>query len=109
MNTRISNRIVSLLLCLVMLVGMVPTTVMAEHTPIAPAVDSTTTEYSVPSGSTLTLETYEYGFDSNYGLGKDYLFVIKNGTVKAINLDFVIRIREFPKNKKGKKKSVVLD
>jgi len=77
MNTRISNRIVSFLLCLVMLVGMVPTTVMAEHTPIAPAVDSTTTEYSVPSGSTLTLETYEHGFDSNYGLGKDYLFVIK--------------------------------
>jgi len=60
-----------------MLVGMVPTMVMAEHTPIAPAADSTTTEYSVPSGSTLTLETYEYGFDSNYGLGKDYLFVIK--------------------------------
>ena len=28
---------------------------------------------------------------------------------QAINLDFVIRIREFPKNKKGKKKSVVLD
>jgi len=35
--------------------------------------------------------------------------VEKNGTVEAINLDFVIRIREFPKNKKGKKKSVVLD
>ena len=77
MNTRISNRIVSLLLCLVMLVGIMPATVMAEHTPIAPAVDSATTEYSVPSGSTLTIETYEYGFDSNYGLGKDYLFVIK--------------------------------
>ena len=77
MNTRISNRILSLLLCVVMLVGMVPTTVMAEHTPIAPAVDSTTTEYSVPSGSTLTIENYAYGFDSNYGLGKDYLFVIK--------------------------------
>lgn len=33
----------------------------------------------------------------------------KDGQVEAINLDFVIRIREFPKNKKGKKKSVVLD
>ena len=33
----------------------------------------------------------------------------KNGTEDAINLDFVIRIREYPKNKKGKKKSVVLD
>ena len=71
------TRLTSLLLCLVMLVSMVPTTVMAEHTPIALTVDSTTTEYSVPSESTLTLETYEYGFDSNYGLGKDYLFVIK--------------------------------
>ena len=33
----------------------------------------------------------------------------KNGTVKAINLDFVIRIREYPRKKNGKKKSVVLD
>ncbi len=29
--------------------------------------------------------------------------------MEAINLDFVIRIREYPKNKNGKKKSVVLD
>ena len=36
------------------------------------------------------------------------ILVEKNGTSEAINLDFVIRIREFPKNKKGKK-SVVLD
>ena len=28
---------------------------------------------------------------------------------EIINLDFIVRIREFPKNKKGKKKSVVLD
>lgn len=33
----------------------------------------------------------------------------KSGALEAINLDYVIRIREFPKNKKGKKKSVVLD
>ena len=33
----------------------------------------------------------------------------KNGTLEAINLDFVIRIREYPVNKKGKKKSFVLD
>ena len=33
----------------------------------------------------------------------------KKGTVEAINLDFVIRIREYPTNKKGKKKSVVID
>ena len=29
--------------------------------------------------------------------------------VEAVNLDFIIRIREYPKTKKGKKKSVVLD
>lgn len=33
----------------------------------------------------------------------------KNGKVEAINLDFVIRIREYPRNKKGKKKAVVAD
>lgn len=33
------------------------------------------------------------------------ILVEKNGTVEAINLDFVIRIREYPRNKKGKKKS----
>ena len=55
-------------------------------------------------------------FDSNHqfeGVIKEVndsaILVEKNGTVEAINLDYVIRIREFPKNKKGKKKSVVLD
>ena len=55
-------------------------------------------------------------FDSNHqfeGVIKEVsdsaILVEKYGTVEAINLDFVIRIREFPKNKKGKKKSVVLD
>ena len=28
----------------------------------------------------------------------------KDGKIEAINLDFVIRIREYPRNKKGKKK-----
>ena len=37
------------------------------------------------------------------------ILVEKNGTVEAINLDFVIRIREYPKNKNGKKKSIILD
>jgi len=37
------------------------------------------------------------------------LLIEKNGMVEAINLDFVLRIREYPVNKKGKKKSVVLD
>ena len=55
-------------------------------------------------------------FDSNHqfeGVIKEVsdsaILMEKNGTVEAINLDFVIRIREYPKNKKGKKKSVVLD
>ena len=55
-------------------------------------------------------------FDSNHqfeGVIKEVsdsaILVEKNGAVEAINLDFVIRIREFPKNKKGKKKSLVLD
>ena len=37
------------------------------------------------------------------------IMVEKDGKSEAINLDFVIRIREYPRNKKGKKKSVVLD
>jgi len=37
------------------------------------------------------------------------ILVEKDGKTEAINLDFVIRIREYPRNKKGKKKSVVLD
>ena len=37
------------------------------------------------------------------------MLVEKNDTVEAINLDFVVRIREYPRNKNGKKKSVVLD
>lgn len=37
------------------------------------------------------------------------ILVEKDGKIEAINLDFVIRIRKYPKNKKGKKKSVVFD
>ena len=55
-------------------------------------------------------------FDSNHqfeGVIKEVsdsaILVEKKVAVEAINLDFVIRIREYPKNKKGKKKSVVLD
>jgi hypothetical protein len=57
-----------------------------------------------------------YSFDSNHqyqGIIKEVsngaVLVENGGMLEAINLDFVIRIREFPKNKKGKKKSVVLD
>lgn len=31
------------------------------------------------------------------------------GTVEAVNVDYIVRIREYPRNKNGKKKSVVLD
>ncbi len=57
-----------------------------------------------------------YSFDSSHqfvGVIKEVsdnaILAEKNGTVEAINLDFVIRIREYPKNKNGKKKSVIFD
>lgn len=39
----------------------------------------------------------------------NWMTVEKGNSVEAINLDYVIRIREFPKTVKGKKKSIVLD
>ena len=57
-----------------------------------------------------------YAFDSSHqyiGVIREVtdgaLLVEKDGKLEAINLDFVIRIREYPTNKKGKKKSVILD
>ena len=57
-----------------------------------------------------------YAFDSNHqfdGVIKEVtdgaILLEKNGTLEAINLDFVIRIREYPRKKNGKKQSVVLD
>ena len=53
-------------------------------------------------------------FDGNHqyeGIIKEVsdgaLLLEKDGKIEAINLDFVIRIREFPRNKKVKKKLVV--
>ena len=37
------------------------------------------------------------------------LLVENKGNTEVLNLDFVIRIREYPRTKKGKKKSVVID
>ena len=61
-------------------------------------------------------ECLVYAFDSGHtfeGVIKEVsegaVLLEKNGTLEAINLDFVIRIREYPKTKKGKKKSVILD
>lgn len=57
-----------------------------------------------------------YAFDSSHqyvGTIKevtDGAMLIENaGKLEAINLEFVIRIREYPTNKKGKEKSIVLD
>ena len=56
-----------------------------------------------------------YAFDSSHqyeGVIKEVtngaILIEKDGKTEAINLDFVIRIREYPRNKNGKKKSVVL-
>ena len=37
------------------------------------------------------------------------LLLEKAGAPEVINLDFIVRIREYPRGKNGKKKSVVLD
>ncbi len=57
-----------------------------------------------------------YAFDSSHqyiGVIKEVtdgaILVEKGGKLEAINLDFVIRIREYPTNKNGKKKTVFLD
>ena len=33
----------------------------------------------------------------------------RNGAESVVNLDYVIRLREYPKNKKGKRKTVITD
>lgn len=57
-----------------------------------------------------------YSFDGSHqyeGIIKEVsegaILIEKDGKQEAINLDFVIRIREYPINKNGKRKSVVLD
>ena len=42
-------------------------------------------------------------------VGNGGLLVENAGAVEAVNLDYVVRLREYPKTKKGKKKSIVLD
>lgn len=57
-----------------------------------------------------------YSFDGNHQyqgviqeVSDSAVLVEKDGKLEAINLEYVIRIREYPKNKKGKKKSIVVD
>ncbi len=42
-------------------------------------------------------------------LSEGGIILEKDGTKEAVNFDFIVRIREYPKKKNGKKKSVVLD
>ena len=37
------------------------------------------------------------------------VLLVNNGVEEAVNVDFIVRIREYPRKKNGKKKSVVLD
>ncbi len=40
----------------------------------------------------------------------DGAILLENGgTLEAVNLDFIVRIREYPRKKNGKKKAVVID
>ena len=57
-----------------------------------------------------------YAFDSSHqfeGIIREVtdgaILIEKEEKLEALNLDFVIRIREYPRNKKGEKKSLVLD
>ena len=37
------------------------------------------------------------------------VLIERNGEEEAVNLDYIMRLREHPKNKNGKKKSIVVD
>ena len=37
------------------------------------------------------------------------ILIERDGKLEAVNLEFAIRIREYPRNKNGKKKAIVLD
>ena len=57
-----------------------------------------------------------YAFDSSHqfeGIIREVtdgaILIEKEEKLEAVNLDFVIRIREYPRNKKGEKKTLVLD
>ena len=56
-----------------------------------------------------------YTFNSQQLIGKvkdvsgGAVIIETNGSTEAVNADFIVRLREHPVNKKGKKKSVVLD
>jgi len=37
------------------------------------------------------------------------ILIDKAGNLELVNFDFIVRIREYPRNKNGKKKSVIID
>ena len=39
----------------------------------------------------------------------NWISIKTKGKIEIINIDYISRIREYPRNKKGKKKSIVLD
>ena len=43
------------------------------------------------------------------GTADGWVTVNDSGNVEVLNLDYIVRVREYPKNKKGKKKSIVSD
>lgn len=42
-------------------------------------------------------------------IGENGILIEEKGNLQIINPDYVIRIREYPKNKKGKYKDVIFD
>lgn len=50
-----------------------------------------------------------YTITSNDGSVRGMVIEKKTGELEIINLDFVTRIREYPRKKNGRKKGVVLD
>lgn len=54
------------------------------------------------------IHSFDNAFEGVIKEVSDSAILVENkGATQAINLDFVVRITDFPKNKKGKKKSVV--
>lgn len=50
-----------------------------------------------------------YTITSNDGSVRGMVIEKKTGELEIINLDFVTRIREYPRKKNGRKKGVILD
>ena len=42
-------------------------------------------------------------------IGENGILIEENDNLQIINSDYIVRIREYPKNKKGKDKSVIVD